>query len=123
MTFIGLEVWGVGEEANPFYAPFTEAGVEWMFIGVFIYGALVYIWFLKIPGWTRAVSAGALVMIHFWGAISWIRMTLDSAQFFFDPFWIIVLPPTVGSMITFLILVNFRTCPGVPSGSELVIYR
>ena len=123
MTFIGLQVWESGVEANPFYAPFTEAGVLWMFAGVVVYMFLVYLWFLKVPGWVRAISTGALVTIHLWGSLSWIRNVASGLDPFFDFWWLMVLPPVLGSVLTFLVLVRVRTCDGIPSASELVIYR
>lgn len=123
LTFTGIEVLEGVSEANPIYAWFVEQGTGWMFIGGIIYVVLLFLWFQFLPGWARSISAGALVSIHLWGVMSWLRNWFSTFDIFFDFWWTLVLPPILGATVTLFTFVYFQSCPGIPGRrSEFTLY-
>ena len=118
LTFVGITE-GIGEEANPFYAWFTQQNPTWMIVGVVLYITIILLWFHISPDWIRTITTGFLITIHTYGAMSWARNWFETFGVFFDFFWLIVGPALLGSIFTFWTWVELTSCPGVGSEEKI----
>lgn len=112
LTTVGATT-GLGEEANPLFEPFFEAGVVGIVAGASIYLGILVLWFTTVTPWLRAITAGYLVSIHTFGALSWIRMIWEPAETLFSVFPLIVVPPFIAVSVTIWTYIDLRSCPEI----------
>lgn len=117
ITIAGI-VAGIGFEANPLFAFFTQRGVGFMLVGAVIYyGSLIAI-FSFTREWLQSIVVGLLVTVHIYGFLSWVRLAfVPQVDVLFGPFALIVGPPLVASVISIVSYVKLRTCPA-PLGTS-----
>jgi hypothetical protein len=121
ITILGITK-GIGTEGNPFYAPFTEAGVTAMVIGVIVYFSIILVWFSVTPGWVRAMTAGFLTAVHIFGTLSWVRFWFPEVDVVFGTFVFMVIATLSGSLFSVLFLLDIKTCEPFQN-NDLILYR